>query len=283
MADIVCQLLATSLMISFPPCKINLGLSILRKRTDGFHDLDTCFYPVPWTDVVEVIESDQSTLTASGIAVPGDSLDNLCMKAYRLLEKEFALPPVKIHVHKNIPMGAGLGGGSADGAYMLRMLNEKFSLGLSVAQLQQRAAQLGSDCAFFIQDAPQIGSGRGEVLSPTSVSLTGNFLVLVKPAVHVSTAEAYAGVKPYERNEDVRSIVERPAVEWRDHLVNDFEASVFTKYPLIGEIKKELYASGALYASMSGSGSTVFGIFSHPVDLAKKFQAHIYWAGALTV
>lgn len=270
-------------MIVFPPCKINLGLQILRKRSDGFHDLSTCFYPLPWTDILEVIESDKVRFSVSGLPVQGDVKDNLCLRAYELMTREFKLPPVSIHLHKIIPMGAGLGGGSADAAYTLRLLNEKFRANASPHKLEELAAQLGSDCAFFLHDRPMLGTGKGNVLAPAPVSLKGKFMVVVKPNVHVSTAEAYAGVSPFEPEKSVPEILGRPMVGWRDELKNDFEKSVFVRYPEIARVKEMFYDSGAEYASMSGSGSAVFGIFPHPVNLRENFKPYTYWSGALTV
>jgi 4-diphosphocytidyl-2-C-methyl-D-erythritol kinase len=258
-------------MISFPPCKINLGLNIVSKRPDGYHDLVTCFYPMPWNDILEIIPASDLAFSHSGIFIPGDVTDNLCLKAYHLLKKEFDVPAVHIHLHKIIPMGAGLGGGSSDAAWTLRMLDSIFALKLSPSQLQSYASSIGSDCAFFIQDKPMIGKGRGEVLEETTVSLKNKFIVLVKPDIHVSTAEAYSNVKPEIPQTDLRQIVEQsPIQQWKNFLKNDFEDSVFQKFPVIGKIKKTLYEEGALYASMSGSGSSVFGIFESPVDLTEK-------------
>jgi 4-diphosphocytidyl-2-C-methyl-D-erythritol kinase len=254
-------------MILFPPAKINLGLRILRKRADGFHDLDTVFYPTALTDVLEILPSSHPSNTAvelkvSGIVPTGDPEGNLCVKAWRLLKADHPqLPPVYMHLHKNIPTGAGLGGGSADGAYAFRGLNEKFKLGLTREQLIEYAAQMGSDCPFFIYNEPCIGSGRGEILEPISLSLNGYQLVLVNPDIHVSTKEAFAGIHPNDQVKSVRSIMEQPIDTWQDELLNDFEASIFPNHPEIARIKQQLLDAGAVYASMSGSGSTVYGIF----------------------
>ena len=183
-------------MVSFPPCKINLGLNVVSKRSDGYHDIETCFYPVPLTDALEIIKADRFSFTASGNTIPGDAANNLCIKAYELLRRDFNLAPVAIHLHKIIPTGAGLGGGSSDGAHALRLLNVIFDLKLSGEKLKDYALQLGSDCPFFIENKPMFGSGRGEVLRDISLDLSGRFIVLVKPNEHVSTAEAYAGVTP---------------------------------------------------------------------------------------
>lgn len=270
-------------MVSFPPCKINLGLNVIRKRPDGYHDIETCFYPLPWTDILEVIKSDSFQFTSSGISIPGSSDDNLCVKAYTLLNNEFNLGPVRIHLHKIIPMGAGLGGGSSDAAHTLLLLNDVFDLKLTATDLQQYASWVGSDCSFFIQDKPMIGSGRGEMLSPIDLKLKGKFIVIIKPDIHVSTAKAYAGIKPAASETPLRNIIDQPVSQWKARLVNDFEKTVFDRHPRIKEIKEELYQHSALYASMSGSGSSVFGIFDHPVDLQNEFSAETYWSGKLTV
>lgn len=270
-------------MVAFPPCKINLGLNILRKRSDGYHDLSTCFYPVPWCDVLEIVPSRDFSFNTTGIDVPGRSSDNLCVRAYELLKSKFSLKPVEIHLHKILPIGAGLGGGSADGAYALKALNEIFELNLTNAQLSGYAARLGSDCAFFIENRPMLGSGRGEILTPIDVSLRGRFIVIVKPEnVSISTAQAFAGVKPGPPPSDIRTVLENyPVTEWKDHLRNDFEGQVFKLFPVIDAIHKKLYAFGAQYASMSGSGAAVFGIFDKEVDLRRDFERMVYWSGYL--
>ncbi len=269
-------------MVSFPPCKINLGLNILNKRPDGYHNLETCFYPVSWTDILEVIPSDTLTFSSSGNSIPGRVEDNLCLKAYALLKRDFDLHPVKIYLHKIIPTGAGLGGGSSDAAHTLRLLNTIFELNLSNEQLMQYAAALGSDCAFFIQDKPMWGLGRGEVITEIDVKLKGKFLLLVKPNIHVSTAEAYANVKPHHPEVSLQHVLTtRPVRDWKNAVKNDFEDSVFGKYPEINEIKKKMYALEAIYSSMTGSGSTVFGIFDSPFDANKHFSSIENWSGIL--
>jgi 4-diphosphocytidyl-2-C-methyl-D-erythritol kinase len=272
-------------MVSFPPCKINLGLNILSKRSDGYHNVETYFYPVPWTDILEIIPAETLAFSSSGNAIPGKAEENLCLKAYSLLKKDFGLSPVHIHLHKIIPTGAGLGGGSSDGAHTLRLLNTIFQLNLSTEKLMHYAAALGSDCAYFIQDKSMLGSGRGEMLSEIAVRLKGKFLMLVKPDVHVSTAEAYAHVKPHQPEFSLRHILEsRPVNEWRAVVKNDFEESVFKKYPEIQSLKEKMYSLGAIYSCMSGSGSTVFGIFNSPVDaldIEMHFSVQTKWSGML--
>jgi 4-diphosphocytidyl-2-C-methyl-D-erythritol kinase len=268
-------------MILFPPAKINLGLRILRKRADGFHDLDTIFYPTALTDVLEILPSFDPSNTAvelkvSGIVPPGNPEENLCVKAWRLLKADHPqLPPVYMHLHKNIPTGAGLGGGSADGAYALRGLNEKFKLGLAREQLIEYAAQLGSDCPFFIHDTSCIASGRGELLEPIDLSLKSYHIILINPGIHVSTKEAFAGVRPNENNKPISSIISQPIETWQGELINDFESSIFPNHPEIARIKQQLIDAGAVYASMSGSGSTVYGIFKQ--DPGKmEFPSHYF-------
>ncbi len=254
-------------MIVFPNCKINLGLHILRKRADGYHDLETVFYPVHFTDILEMIPdrstADQTvTYSQSGLDIQGNPLDNLCVKAYQLLKKDFpALPPAKMHLHKVIPTGAGLGGGSADAAFTLRLLNDYFKLGLTDEQLLQYALVLGSDCPFFMLNKPAYATGRGELLEPVTTDLTGYTLVIVNPGIHVPTAKAFAGIRPTEPEKSLKEIIAQPISSWVNDLVNDFEKPIFYQYPEIGAIKEELYRAGAVYASMSGSGSTVYGLF----------------------
>ena len=267
-------------MILFPPCKINLGLNILSKRNDGYHNLETCFYPIPLTDILEILPSKQLSFIPTGNAIPGDTADNLCLRAYSLLKKTYDIPPVDIHLHKVIPTGAGLGGGSSDAAYTLRLLNDLFKLHLTTDQLFEYAQQLGSDCSFFVQDDAMMGTGRGELLESIRFSLIGKFMVLVKPPVHVSTAEAYKRVVPKKDRQSIKSILENtPLQDWKEVLKNDFETSVFNSHPIIKKYKEKFYELGAAYASMSGSGSSVFGIFNQPIEY--KDEALI-WSGTLT-
>ncbi|MBX6379990.1 MAG: 4-(cytidine 5'-diphospho)-2-C-methyl-D-erythritol kinase [Thermoflavifilum aggregans] len=255
-------------MIAFSPAKINLGLHILSKRDDGYHDIETIFYPIPWFDAIEIISSagnssSSSSLHVSGIVVPGHPDDNLCMKAYQLVKQDFPhLPAVDIYLHKTIPAGTGLGGGSANAATMLQLLNKKFALQLSNEKLLSYARQLGSDCAFFLQHQPCYATGRGDLLEPIDVSLKGYTLVVVCPGVHVSTAWAYQHVQPRASRTSLKEWIRLPVETWKNHLVNDFEDPVFAHFPVLREIKQQLYAAGACYASMSGSGSAVFGLFA---------------------
>jgi 4-diphosphocytidyl-2-C-methyl-D-erythritol kinase len=269
-------------MVSFPPCKINLGLSILRKRPDGYHDLETCFLPVPWSDMLEIIPASIFAFTSSGLDIPGDPADNLCVRAYRLLQKDFNLPPVQIHLHKIIPTGAGLGGGSADAAYTLRLLNDIFDLSLTQQSLATYAAFLGSDCAFFTQDQPMIGTSRGEVLEPIDLSLTGKYVVICKPDIHISTAEAYASITPQIPSISIREILStKPLGEWWFHLKNDFEAPIMARHPAIRNTRDKFYVQGARYASMSGSGAAVFAIFDDDVVIDPTAYEGTLWKGRL--
>jgi len=257
-------------VVIFPHCKINLGLNVIQKRNDGYHDLETFFLPIPLYDCLEAIRDPQHTegiqFSTSGIPIPGEASQNLCMKAYELLTKDFPdLPPVLLHLHKNIPTGAGLGGGSSDGAFTLRLLNSKFRLGLSVEQLAAYALALGSDAPFFVQDKPCLATGRGEILETSGLSLSGYTITLVNPGLQVATAWAFSQLIPKTPPEQIRNVIRTNPELWKDRLVNDFEKPVFEKYPKVGAIKKKLYAAGADYASLSGSGSTVFGIFKGEV------------------
>jgi 4-diphosphocytidyl-2-C-methyl-D-erythritol kinase len=257
-------------VVSFPNCKINLGLHILGKREDGFHNLETVFYPVPFRDALELIPSTNTDIefTATGLAVDGNTTDNLCVKAYHLLKKDFPeIPAVKIHLHKAIPLGAGLGGGSADAAFMLKLLNEKFHLNLSTDQLINYALQLGSDCPFFIINKPCFATGRGEVLEEITVDLSGYKIVLINPGIHINTGWAFSNITPALTQKSIKEIIQQPISSWKEALKNDFETAVFTAHPAIKAIKETLYAQGAIYAAMSGSGSTVFGIFNTNIDI----------------
>jgi 4-diphosphocytidyl-2-C-methyl-D-erythritol kinase len=269
-------------MIAFPPCKINLGLYITEKRSDGYHNLETCFYPLPFSDILEIIPSARLEFLSSGLPIPGNTKDNLCLRAYALLKNDFDIPPVNFHLHKMIPTGAGLGGGSSDASHTLRLLNDIFELNLSNEMLKGYASRVGSDCAFFIEGRPMIGRGKGDELIPCSVDLQGWYLVLVKPDNHVSTADAYAGITPKKIKHTVREIVERvPVVEWSAKLQNNFEESVFLRHPLIAEIKRELYRLGATYACMTGSGSTVAALFDKPLSQTTIRDVSILWKGVL--
>ncbi|HEX6181874.1 MAG TPA: 4-(cytidine 5'-diphospho)-2-C-methyl-D-erythritol kinase [Chitinophagaceae bacterium] len=251
-------------MIIFSNCKINLGLKILRKRADGYHDLETVFYPVPMKDAIEVIRIEQAPMafSQSGLMVDGEPAQNLCMKAYNLLQRSYELPPVQLHLHKTVPLGSGLGGGSANAAFTLQLLNRKFNLNLTTDQLLDLALQLGSDCPFFIVNKPCIATGRGELMEMIDLShLQGFKLGVIHPGIHISTAWAFSEIRPTENRYAVRDAISEPVKSWKEILINDFEAAVFKAHPEIAGIKQTLYDKGAIYASMSGSGSAVFGLF----------------------
>lgn len=254
-------------MLSFPNAKINLGLNITGKRPDGYHNLETVFYPIPVEDALEITPASSDapdhkcTLHLYGRTIEGKPEDNLVVKAYHLLDADFQLPPVDIHLYKHIPSGAGLGGGSSDAAFMLKMLNQQFKLNLTEESLEGYATRLGADCAFFIRNHPTFAQGIGNEFSPINLSLKGYRLYLVKPDIFVSTREAFARIRPRQADVSPRDCIRLPVEEWKGFLVNDFEESVFPQFPRIQEIKEKMYQLGAVYASMSGSGSSVFGLF----------------------
>lgn len=250
-------------MISFPNAKINLGLHITSKRKDGYHEIETCMVPIPLLDALEMIVDKKPSWNSTGLAIPGDPKDNLILKAEKLIKKDFqGLPNLNIHLHKNIPMGAGLGGGSADGAFALKLMNNLFDLHLDDFFLEEYAAQLGSDCPFFIENTAKIARGRGEILEPIDLSLKGSYLVLINPGIHVGTKEAYAGVTPAPPKVKLEEVLADRS-RWKAELANDFEPSIFKNHPEIAEIKQKMYSAGAYYAAMSGSGSSVFGLFEN--------------------
>ncbi|MCD8310358.1 MAG: 4-(cytidine 5'-diphospho)-2-C-methyl-D-erythritol kinase [Prevotellaceae bacterium] len=262
-------------MLTFPNAKINLGLNIVARREDGYHDLETVFYPIPVEDALEVVikkdkvEGAKYSLHLYGTAIAGKVEENLVVKAYRLLDSLYGLPPVDIHLVKRVPTGAGLGGGSSDAAAMLKLLNSVCGLGMDDATLEKHAARLGADCAFFIKNKPVYAEGIGNVFSPIELSLKGYRLCLVKPDVSVSTKEAYAAIRPHRQERPLREVVKLPVAQWRGLMVNDFEESVFPRFPLLREIKEELYRRGAVYAAMSGSGSAIYGLFEKETSLPK--------------
>lgn len=268
-------------MICFPNAKINLGLNVTEKRPDGYHNIETIFYPIPVRDALEIVPSQEFSFSQTGIPVDGPTEKNLVMRALELMRKRFDIPPLEIHLFKAIPFGAGLGGGSADAAFMLKLLNDFCRLGLSEKELEDMASSIGADCPFFIRNKPVFASGIGNVFTPVDLSLEGYTLCLVKPDIAVSTSEAYSLVKPAFPEVGVIDIIKKPVSEWRELLVNDFEKSVFTRYPEIQRIKEELYNVGAVYAAMSGSGSSVFGLFDKKNSLKKAFPGCFVWEGDL--
>lgn len=269
-------------MIAFPNAKINIGLNIVEKRFDGFHNLTSCFYPVGWSDALEITLSDQLEFKSDGIQIPGDASSNLCLKAYQLLAHDYKLPPVSIHLLKSIPIGAGLGGGSADAAFTITLLNKMFELGIPEEKQLDYARKLGSDCAFFIKNKPTYCFDKGDRFEPIELSLSQKWIVLINPNIHISTAEAYSGVVPKYPERDLRECLQEPIIEWKHYVKNDFEQSIFPKYPVLQKIKDELYDLGALYAAMSGSGSTLFGIFEQENNLSSHFSSYNNWQGFLS-
>lgn len=261
-------------MILFPNCKINLGLHITAKRADGFHNLETVFYPIPINDALEIIskqhQEGEIEFSLSGAIIEGG--ENICIKAYRLLKKDFTdLPPVQMQLHKAIPIGAGLGGGSADGAFTLMLLNKNYGLGLTKEQMLNYALQLGSDCPFFIVNTPCIAGGRGEDLTEIKLDLSDYNIVLVNPGIHINTGWAFSQLTPKAPALSLAETIKKPVYEWKDFLTNDFEAPIFRHHPAVKNIKDVLYQAGAVYASMSGSGSTVFGLFSKNENVTFSF------------
>lgn len=262
-------------MLAFANAKINLGLLLTEKRGDGYHNLQTVFYPIKLHDVVELVDADQTFCTIKGIDIPGNAQDNLCVKAFKQLQADFGLPHQEIILLKNIPVGAGLGGGSADAAFVIKLANEKFKLGLSILQMEDYARVLGADCAFFIANRPVYAYEKGDRFEDIEIDLSSYFMVLVKPPVHVSTAEAYGQVKVKQPSVSLKDLIHLPLAEWKANIVNDFETSVFAQHPQIDEIKTKLYAAGATFALMSGSGSSVFAIFEKPVLLPELAQENL--------
>jgi 4-diphosphocytidyl-2-C-methyl-D-erythritol kinase len=267
-------------VLSFPVSKINLGLHVIEKRPDGFHNIETIFYPIRWFDSVEIVENveykkgqSEVIFTASGLPIPGTTEENLCVKAYQLLRKQYTMPPVKIHLHKIIPMGAGLGGGSSDAAAVIKLLDNIFQLNMKASDMLGYARQLGSDCAFFIQSQPVFAKGKGDEFEPVQVNLSGHF-------IGVNTAEAYARLTPKTPAFSLKErITTLPLESWKDQIVNDFEESVFHTYPQLRKMKDKLYQKGAIYASMSGSGSALFGIFKKQPFIQNFFNDVKAWEG----
>ena len=254
-------------MISYPNAKINLGLNVLRKRVDGYHDIESVFYSVPWFDILEIVPEKSGrgevSFTSSGITIPSDGNTNLCEQVYSLMSDEFRLPSVKMHLHKIVPIGAGLGGGSADAAFAAVMLNEMFELNLTTGKLEEIVARVGSDCPFFVRNKPAYVTGRGDVLEPFELDLSGYWIVLVNPNIHIGTKEAYSGITPCEPKSALRNLLLSDVSEWKNEVRNAFEISIFPNHPEIAKLKEHLYSFGADYAAMTGSGSTVFGLFEN--------------------
>ena len=273
-------------MLVFPNAKLNLGLYVTERRPDGFHTLESVFVPLPWTDAFEMLpaEAGQSTsLTLSGRSIPGDPATNLCVRAYELLQADFPqLPPVQLYLHKMVPIGAGLGGGSADAAFALKAANDLFNLSLAAEALEGYARRLGSDCAFFIQNKPVLAVEKGDVFEDIDLNLKGISCVVVYPCLHISTAEAYASITPQRPQHPLREALAQPMSTWHTTVSNDFETALTTKYPMLAELKQHLYAAGATYASLSGSGSAVYGLWEQSEPTTMRWPAdYTVWQGVL--
>lgn len=269
-------------MIAFPNAKINLGLNIISRREDGYHNLSSCFLPVAWKDALEIIPATSLQFQSSGLDIPGGTESNLCVKAYELLKAEYDIPPVHMHLHKVLPMGAGLGGGSSDGAFALKLLNNQFDLQLPTTQLEAFAKSLGADCPFFIDNKPKLVQGIGEIIQPIEVDLSDHRIVVVFPGIHVNTRTAFEGIVPKEPDYDLNTVLQQPPSKWQGVLTNDFEENVFAAHPEIREIKERLLNLGAEYASMTGTGSAVYGIFRKKSDLEaskESFENFLIWVG----
>jgi 4-diphosphocytidyl-2-C-methyl-D-erythritol kinase len=273
-------------MLVFPNAKLNLGLYITQRRPDGFHTLESVFVPLPWTDAFEMLPAEigqPTSLTLSGRPIPGDPATNLCVRAYELLQADFpALPPVQLYLHKIVPIGAGLGGGSADAAFALKAANDLFGLGLSLDALEDYARRLGSDCAFFIQNKPVLAVEKGDVFEAINLNLTGTGCVVVYPSLHISTAEAYARIVPQLPQHPLREALAQPMSTWRNIVSNDFETALSPAHPVLAEIRQQLYDAGATYASLSGSGSAVYGLWERGEPAALAWPTdYTVWQGML--
>ncbi|MES2134564.1 MAG: 4-(cytidine 5'-diphospho)-2-C-methyl-D-erythritol kinase [Bacteroidota bacterium] len=271
-------------MICFPNAKINLGLFITEKRPDGFHNIESVFYPVGWNDALEVIETPNAnkpfTLVLSGLPIHGAIEDNLLYKAFQLITEKRPLPKLTVYLHKTLPMGAGLGGGSSDCAFFINLLNTQFNLNLSEEERLNIARPLGSDCAFFIKNRPIFAHHKGDVFKDIALDLSAYYIAIVFPNVHSNTKEAYSLVKPKQSKVSLLDIISQPVNTWKNIMVNDFEPSIFTKYPTVENTKQQLYNAGAVYASMSGSGSAVFGLFESMPQM-KELSNFPHWVGKM--
>jgi 4-diphosphocytidyl-2-C-methyl-D-erythritol kinase len=273
-------------MIIFPNAKINIGLNIVEKREDGFHNIESVMYPVGLKDVLEIIENketdDRILFSSSGINIPGNPATNLIVKAYHLIAQDHVLPKIKVHLHKHIPIGAGLGGGSSDAAFFIKLIKEKFELDISWGEMHHYAKQLGSDCSFFVSNRPAFAEGKGDEYESLTLDLNGYHIVLVNPNIHINTAKAYSGVKPKKPARSLEEDIQNLSIDqWKEFIHNDFEDSMFPQFPELKKIKEKLYAEGAVYAAMSGSGSTLYGIFKNKTALKNKFEGCFVFEGEL--
>ncbi|WP_017259015.1 4-(cytidine 5'-diphospho)-2-C-methyl-D-erythritol kinase [Pedobacter arcticus] len=266
-------------MITFPSAKINIGLNITSRRTDGYHNLETVFYPIKIKDALEVIEGPAMSFETSGIEIPGHANENLCLQAYDLMRGDFDLPNINIHLHKNIPIGAGLGGGSADAAFFIKLINQKFDLGLSKEVIQNYCRKLGADCAFFIANKPVFAFGKGDEFENINLDLDKYFIALIMPPVYVSTGEAYRGVQPKTPSQSLKELIKLPIEQWQGKITNDFENHILKNHPTIRGVKASLLEAGALFALMSGSGASVYGIFKDITDLSSLEKNNLVFSG----
>ena len=267
-------------MLYYSNAKINLGLNIIEKYSDGFHKLETVFYPINIQDALEFIPSKKTEMTSSGITIDCDADDNLIIKAFRLLQKDFDIPSLSFHIHKNIPFGAGLGGGSANAAYTLSEINKFYKLRLSESEILKYASRLGSDCSFFVKNKPLFASEKGASFTNIKLDLSAYYILLIHPGFGISTAEAFANIIPKKPNVSILNLIQEPIANWKNTLSNDFEDTIFPVYPVLKNIKKQLYSDGAIYASMSGSGSSIFGIFKEKPS-ALNYLEYWNWIGKL--
>ncbi len=273
-------------MILFSPAKINLGLQVRKKRKDGFHDITTLMVPVPFYDIIEIVAAPERdipySMTSSGIPVPSQVSDNLCYKAWKIYNETSHKVTVNLHLHKQIPPGAGLGGGSSNAATVLKAINNLSGFLKNTNELEQMASSLGSDCALFIENKAKLARGRGDQLENFETDITGHHLVLLNPGIHISTQWAYSQIRPNENRPDLDELIQGPVSTWKDQVCNDFEEIVFTIHPEVSHLKDLLYRSGALYASMSGSGSSVYGIFDHKPSLPQAINGSLLWQGTIS-
>lgn len=265
-------------MVIFPGSKINIGLNITAKRSDGYHDLESIFFPIPLSDILEINKSDHFSIEISGLPIQGNSTDNLVVKAYQLMVDHYQISPVKIHLHKIVPMGAGLGGGSADGAATLVSLNNLFELNVSNAKLEVLAQSLGSDCPFFIENQPAYVQGTGDILTALPLNLDTYWIQLIHPGIHISTALAFSQITPKALSHSLTEWSKAPLSAWKDRFTNDFEKGIFSQFDEIRRIKERMYENGALYASMTGTGSSVYGIYSSkPISICNQSDLSSYF------
>jgi len=254
-------------MIVYPNSKINIGLTITSKRSDGFHNIESIFYPIPWCDILEINISDTFEFTTSGLKIEGNHKNNLVLKAYQLIKTKYQISNCKIHLHKQIPMGAGLGGGSADAAFTLSLLNEIFGLSIPKNELELMADKLGSDCSFFIDDKPKLVKGKGEIITSTKLNLNGLYIKLINPNIHISTTQAFSGIKISHSVLDYQKLTLKNLIQQSQIPINDFEHTIFPIHPTLSDIKKQLKTEGAIYTSMTGTGSTIYGLFTKKPSL----------------